>query len=174
MDKPTCSFKDCSIPGLSQGRCPTHEKLIARYWQKVIPGDECWGWDGGLMHGYGRVSANGKTYVAHRLAYEMAKGPIGDEMMIDHACHNRECTNPEHLREVTPQQNSQHRIGKNPNNTSGRHGVHWSTASNKWHATVHYGPKVYYAGAYDDLDEAAEAARLKRLELFTHNDRDRR
>jgi len=174
MNKTTCSFNECANPSAIQDYCPTHETIVARYWKKVVVGDACWDWRGGLMHGYGRVSAEGKVYVAHRLSYEMAHGPITDGMQIDHTCHNRACTNPEHLREATPQQNSQHRIGKNPNNTSGRHGVSWRKDIQKWHALVHFGDKGYHAGYYDDLDEAAEAARLKRLELFTHNDKDRR
>jgi hypothetical protein len=194
MNKPTCSFDGCKNPSRARGWCPGHygqwrrgaklaplkpstpdagtiEEQFAR---KVIKRDGCWGWNGGLMHGYGRVRVDGKNIVAHRVSYEMAYGPIGEGMMIDHICHTRECTRPDHLREVTPQQNSQHMVGKNPNNTSGRHGVSWRKDIKKWHAMVHYLHKGYHAGYYDDLDEAAEAARLKRLELFTHNDKDRR
>jgi len=192
MNKTTCSFDACANEARGRGMCPGHYAQWRRggdlkplgisragtmedmFWKKVITGDGCWGWTGKTMHGYGRVSLGGTTKVAHRLSYEIAHGPITEGMMIDHLCHNRACTNPEHLREVTSQQNNQHRAGTNSNNTSGRHGVSWRKDLQKWHAMVRYLDKGYHAGYYDDLDEAAEAARLKRLELFTHNDKDRR
>ena len=95
-------------------------------------------------------------------------------MHIDHICHNRACVNPDHLRAVTPKQNNENRAGANPNSKSGVRGVHWRKDCGKWQVTIHAGPKMHHCGYFDDLDEAAEVARLKRLELFTHNDSDRR
>jgi hypothetical protein len=151
----------------------TRERMINRFWANVATGHGCWEWLGDTIKGYGRMSLKGATVYAHRLSYEIANGPITDGMFIDHLCHNPGCVNPEHLREVTPKQNNEHRYGKNPNNTSGAHGVSWRKDIQKYQAMVHCGDKGYHAGYYDDLDEAAEAARLKRNELFTHNDKDR-
>jgi hypothetical protein len=95
-------------------------------------------------------------------------------MQIDHMCHFKGCVNPEHLRAVTPKQNTEHRFGPNPNNTSGAHGVSWRKDIQKWHATVKHENKTRHVGYFTDLEEAREAARLKRNELFTHNDKDRK
>jgi hypothetical protein len=153
----------------------TRDRMINRFWANVDQGPGCWEWQGGTIKGYGRLSQKGETVYAHRVSYELANGPIGEGLFIDHLCHNPGCVNPEHLRAVTPKQNTEHRAGGKPDSTSGGvHGVHWSKSAKKWHATVHAGDKVHHAGYFTDLDEAAEAARPKRNELFTHNDRDRR
>lgn len=47
--------------------------------------------------GYGRVGRNGKSYRAHRLAWEEEHGPIPDGMMVLHRCDNPPCVNVEHL-----------------------------------------------------------------------------
>jgi hypothetical protein len=41
--------------------------------------------------------------------------------------------------------------------------------SGKYHASVYSLGKCYSAGYHDTLDDAAEAARAKRLELFTNS-----
>ena len=195
MTNATCPIEDCAneIAKRSGGMCHGHyiddmrerlgitpfskvgtrDRLIDRFWENVETGHGCWEWLGDTIKGYARLSLNGQTVYAHRLSYEISNGPISEGMFIDHLCHNPSCTNPEHLREVTPKQNTEHRYGANPNNTSGAHGVHWSKSAKKYQATVHAGDKVHHVGYFTDLEEAGEAARLKRNELFTHNDRDR-
>jgi hypothetical protein len=69
------------------------------FWARVsrIPG-QCWEWLGPKdWHGYGRHS----NFVAHRIAYELAVGPIPLGLVIDHLCRNPSCVNPEHLEPVT-------------------------------------------------------------------------
>jgi hypothetical protein len=46
-----------------------------------------------------------KTRLAHRLAYELAKGPIPGGLEIDHVCEHRWCVNPNHLEAVTHTEN---------------------------------------------------------------------
>lgn len=72
---------------------------------------DCWPWKGNLLvSGYGRFHSGGAAYRAHRLAYELAVGPIPGDSHLDHTCHgaddrcrggndcmHRRCCNPNHL-----------------------------------------------------------------------------
>ena len=72
-----------------------------RFWQRVVKrgSDECWLWTGAkTMDGYGQF--NRRSY-AHRVSYEMHKGPIPEGLVIDHLCRNKKCVNPAHLEAVT-------------------------------------------------------------------------
>lgn len=86
---------------------PPLEKFLAR---KIMPIPECGCliWMGATRHrtGYGIIHRDGREYQAHRVAYELAKGPIPKGLVIDHKCRVRSCINPDHLRAVTPRVNS--------------------------------------------------------------------
>ncbi|GHB55478.1 hypothetical protein GCM10010331_49130 [Streptomyces xanthochromogenes] len=81
---------------------------VMRFWSKVDVGDvdACWLWKPlGSTNGYGQFSSRGKTYLAHRLAYELSQSPIPPGMTIDHLCRVRNCVNPAHLDCVTKAEN---------------------------------------------------------------------
>ena len=61
--------------------------------------------------GYGRVAINGRILLAHRVAYEAARGPIPQGLQIDHLCRVRACVNPAHLEVVTSRVNSLRGVG---------------------------------------------------------------
>jgi endogenous inhibitor of DNA gyrase (YacG/DUF329 family) len=78
------------------------KKLVKRFWKYVVVSDDCWGWSGTLDEkGYGRV----RTWVedrwiprlAHRVSWELHRGPIPDGLSVLHSCDNPPCTRPEHL-----------------------------------------------------------------------------
>jgi len=67
-----------------------------------IAPDGCHLWTGYVHRtGYGRVAYHGKVREAHRVAYELAHGPVPKGKEIDHLCRVRRCVNPDHLEAVT-------------------------------------------------------------------------
>lgn len=70
----------------------------------------CWHFLGSIAKsGYGVVSiANGKrskVMLAHRVSYLIFNGKLEEGLVIDHICRNRKCVNPDHLRQVTRNEN---------------------------------------------------------------------
>ena len=82
--------------------------LEERLWSRVErgSGDECWSWLGSQnSRGYGQIMAHGHMTGVHRVAYELAVGPIPEGLQIDHLCRNPLCVNPAHLEPVTQREN---------------------------------------------------------------------
>lgn len=87
---------------------------------------QCWDWLGACdAAGYGRITVDGKSCYAHRVAYEALVGPIPENLTIDHRCENRKCVNPEHLVPATHRENILRGNGiaaQNARKTHCRHG----------------------------------------------------
>lgn len=138
---------------------------------------ECWPWLGATDHGYGiwhtlAQAIPGAPRWAHRISYEFAFGPIATGLEIDHTCYRIDCVNPSHLRPITVKQNRENRQGADSDNAVGIRGVTYT--SGRYLARVGHDGKSVYCGIFDTPEEAGQAARLKRLELHTHSDSDRR
>lgn len=145
-----------------------------RFFAKVNKTDTCWNWTAKKVHnGYGQFWIEGRYIVAHRVAYEWFVGSIPTGMEIDHTCHNRGCVNATHMRLVTHKQNQENKAGAYRNSNSGLRGVRRAGRGEGWIAEVTHNGVTRKYGTYDTPELAAEVARLKRLELFTHNDLDR-
>lgn len=146
-----------------------------RFWAKVEKTEACWNWKGATQpKGYGTFRFYGPARLAHRVAFELTHGPIAPGIEIDHLCHNRGCVRPDHLRPVTHKQNMENYAGAYATNRSGVRGVHWHKQHRKWFAAVCHNKKRITVGLFTDLAEAERAVTAKRLELFTHNEVDRR
>ena len=75
-----------------------------RWDKKVEKTDGCWVWTAGTnKKGYGQFRIGPTVYLAHRVAYAQAKGPIPKGLLVRHMCpgtHDkatRRCVNPDHL-----------------------------------------------------------------------------
>lgn len=150
-----------------------------RFWPKVDKVSSpkgCWQWMAYITpSGYGQFAPKGtRAVVAHRVAWELTKGVIPGNKLLDHICHNKSCVNPEHLRIADKSQNAEN-LGKVPsNNKSGYRGVSWRTDQEVWRVAVKQGNRQY--GSTHKLYElhiAAYMARELRNRLFTHNELDR-
>lgn len=63
------------------------------------PDTGCRLWTGGLFRatGYGRLTWERRSQLAHRLAWEVANGPIPEGLLVCHKCDVPACVNPDHL-----------------------------------------------------------------------------
>ena len=73
--------------------------VAGRFWDKVKPAPafDCWEWTATKDKGYGRVSVGGVPKGAHRVAWEILRGPIPPGLTIEHECKNPGCVNPWHM-----------------------------------------------------------------------------
>jgi len=78
----------------------------------------CWIWRGALNNaGYPMTTGpDAKNHSAHRLAYELVRGPVPRGLTLDHLCMVRKCVNPHHLDPVTIREN----ILRSPNSIAGK------------------------------------------------------
>lgn len=146
-----------------------------RFWSKVQKTETCWLWLAGTDDkGYGQINVGGRIFKAHIFAYEMLAGAIPAGYELDHCCRNKACVRPapDHVRVSLHKQNMEN-VDSNVGSASGIRGV-YPLPSGRWRAVVSHDKCQYHLGSFDTIDEAAAVARAKRLELFTHNELDRR
>lgn len=69
---------------------------MKRFWNKVAKGPGCWYWQG-AGGAYGKVRLDGRSVSAHRLAWQLKRGPIPAGLHVLHRCDNPRCVRPSHL-----------------------------------------------------------------------------
>ena len=73
------------------------------------PSCGCWLWAGrwrGSRTVYGLMSWDGAETLAHRVSYEIHKGPIPAGLIVRHTCDLGVCVNPDHLQTGTHKDNA--------------------------------------------------------------------
>jgi hypothetical protein len=93
---------------------------LRRRFERMVspePTSGCWLWLGVIAdNGYGKINVGTKRNTrgvvvgvrdyAHRVSYELHRGPIPAGLHIDHLCCNTACVNPSHLEPVTRDENT--------------------------------------------------------------------
>lgn len=115
--------------------------------------------------GYKQTEVLGKTYMVHRIIYELVSGEqLQEGEQVDHINRNRLDNRFENLRKCT---NTQNQINSSvpKNNTTGYKGV-LTTPSGKFQARLGYNGKKLYLGLFRTAEEANECVLQKTRELY--------
>lgn len=80
---------------------------VKNFWDQVNKTDTCWLWTGSINNtGYGTFRVEGKNWMVHRYSYFLEHRSIDPKLVIDHICGTRLCVKPNHLEQVTLQENN--------------------------------------------------------------------
>ena len=76
----------------------TKIKNIELFRARIIKTKTCWFWSGLTRNrGYGATPYNGWTQAAHRVSWQIHRGPIPKGICVLHKCDNPPCVRPSHL-----------------------------------------------------------------------------
>jgi len=98
--------------------------MATRLWGRVDTSTECWLWTGtkNRRTGYGYMKVDGRHVDVHRIAYELAHGPLPPGQCALHRCDVRLCVRPEHLFRGTKGDNARDMVSKGRSATGDRNG----------------------------------------------------
>ena len=123
----TCTVKGCDRKHEALGYCRMHyvrykrtgkvtrKTILERFQEKYIavPESGCLLWEGCFTSdGYGQLKVKGKMMKAHRVSWELHKGPIPGGLQVCHKCDTPACVNPDHMFIGSDKDNTQDAIKK--------------------------------------------------------------
>jgi hypothetical protein len=87
---------------MGRPRVDNDETAKIRFWKHVQKTDSCWLWMGYRNpKGYGQIQVGSldkpRAMLAHRLSWEMHRGPLDKNVPLMHRCDTPACVNPDHL-----------------------------------------------------------------------------
>lgn len=137
---------------------------VSRKNESILPWSVAGSLDG---RGYVQIRICGRRQKAHRLAwlYMTGEDPADEVDHVDGVRSNNAWFN---LRPASHKQNAEN-IKLRNDNTSGFRGVCFDKRRGQWMSKVEHHRKQYNLGYFDTAEQAADAARAKRAELFTHD-----
>ena len=178
MSEKICKQEGCGRTNvLARGYCPGHYSRFMNgldmepplrprtpqpaehFWGHVDKGAGCWEWLGyRLPSGYGRsprIEGCGGEKYAHRIAYLLAVGEVPSGQFVDHACYNRACVNPSHLRLLDAAESAQNKDGATSRSKTGVRGVYESSERpGFYYAQATVRAKKFHLGTYRTIEEA--------------------
>jgi len=134
----------------------------------------CWIWTGAVTSsGYGCVGSNGEVVLAHRLAWELQRGPIPAGLTIDHRCQRKLCLNAADMEPVPLEVNAARGVGHSPLYCKNGHPLfgalgHWVMRANGKRRCI----TCDRALLATPRQQKKTAARLERLSTWRQENRD--
>jgi len=116
-------------------------------------------------NGYLYVGIDGKSYLAHRLAWMLTHGSMPGSQ-IDHKNGDRSDNRLDNLRLADGKQQNANQTVLRSDNSSGYRGVSYSKARNKWVSWIRMNGKNRYLGQYDSPESAYDAYRKAATDYF--------
>ena len=113
--------------------------------------------------GYGSFVVGGKTFYAHRIAYELSGRTITkDRPQVLHSCDKPACCEPEHLKAGTDQDNRSDMARKRRGTGKGASLL----PNGRWRARLHIRKVEIPLGCYATREEALMAIDRLRLQVY--------
>lgn len=116
-----------------------------------------------VSSGYWRVRFKKKSYLLHRLVFELHKGY--SPKLLDHIDRDKTNNRIENLREASVSLNRIN-TGLPKNNTSGVKGVSFNSQLGKWHSTLTLNCKRLHLGFFNSFSEAEKARKSAELTFY--------
>lgn len=152
------------------------EERFAQYVEPE-PNTGCMLWTGSTTRGYGLIWSNGEQHYAHRIAWEMRRGPIPAGLCCLHRCDQSLCVSVDHLFLGTLQDNNVDMAKKGRGTKSKRglpYGVSIAThgsAEKPFSAQIQANGKRRFLGTFPTAAEAGAAAEAYRQKLYNEEPR---